>query len=139
MPLYSWHILQLRVVCSLILFTIRHGNFYVHFLNVLLFTRQPGMGRWFLCTFKWAIYYFIYKIKRRYRYCQSPNRSKQHYSKLTSLFPLLLMWCSGFPQSGKKAGFFSRSWNFEIGQGKIFFWQKGILWWWDISLTTTLM
>ena len=118
MPLYSWHILQLRVVCSLILFTIRHGNFYVHFSNVLLFTRQHGMGRWFLCTFKWASYYFIYKIKRRYRYCQSPNRSKQHYSKLTSLFPLLLMWCSGFPRSGKKVVFFFKVMKFWNWSGK---------------------
>ena len=31
--------------------------------------------------------------QRQHRYSQSPNRLK-NYSKLTSLFPLLLMWCS---------------------------------------------
>ena len=41
MSLCSWHILLLGVVCSLILFTNSHGNFSVHFSNVLLFTRLP--------------------------------------------------------------------------------------------------
>ena len=59
MFLCSWHILLLGVVCSLILFTISHGNFSVHFTSVLLFTWLP---EWAL-GFKWTIYYFIYKIK----------------------------------------------------------------------------
>ena len=39
--------------------------------------------------------YLLYHLQnqRQYRYCESPNCSK-HYSKLTSLFPLLLMWWS---------------------------------------------
>ena len=52
-----------------------------------------GMDRWFLCTFEWTIYCFIYKIKGDIGTVSNQNHSK-HYSKLTLLFPLLLMWCS---------------------------------------------
>jgi len=36
---------------------------------------------------------FHLQDQRQYRYCQSPNCST-HYSKLTSLFTLLLVLCS---------------------------------------------
>jgi len=33
------------------------------FFKRALVYKTTGMGRWFLCTFKLTIYYFIYKIK----------------------------------------------------------------------------
>ena len=63
------------------------------FSNVLLFTQLP---EWPLVSVYFQMNYLLFLLQnqRHYRsYCQSPNRSK-HCAKLTSLFPLLLMWCS---------------------------------------------
>ena len=96
----------------------------VHFSNVLLFTRQPGMGRWFLCTFKWAIYYFIYKIKRQYRYCQSPNRSKNTIQNWPRYF--LCFWCGvqGSHGQGKRCFFFQGHEILKLVREKWFFGKK---------------
>ena len=70
-------------------------NFSVHSLNVFLFTRLP---EWASVRFQMNYSLFHLQDQRQYRYCQSPNCST-HFSKLTSLFTLLLMWCSTFENS----------------------------------------
>ena len=49
-------------------------------------------GRLVSVHFQMNYLLFHLQNQRQYRYCQSPNHIK-HYSKLTSLFTLLLIWC----------------------------------------------
>jgi len=69
----------------------------VHFSNVLLFT---GLPEWAVFSVHFQMNYLLFHLQnqRQYRYCQSPNCWK-HYSKLTLLFSLLLMWCSAVENS----------------------------------------
>ena len=95
MSLCSWHILQLRVVCYLISFTISHGNFTDHSSCLHDYRYGP------LVSVRFQMNYLLFCLQdqRQYQYyCQSPNCST-HYSKLTSLFTLLLLWCSAVENS----------------------------------------
>ena len=56
-----WHILQLRVVCSLNLQSATDTFLFI--LQTFSCLHDNRNGQLVLCTFKWNIYYFIYKIK----------------------------------------------------------------------------
>ena len=92
MSLCSWHILQLRVVYSLILFRISHGNFSVHYSNVFLFTRLQvwAVG---ICGLSNELVTISFTRSKAISLLLSVTKLVTHYSKLTSLFTLLLLWC----------------------------------------------
>ena len=92
MSLCSWHILQLGVACSLTLFTISHGHFSIHFSNMLLFTRLPEWAVGF-CALSNELFTISF-TKSKAKSALSVIESFKTLFKLTSLFPLLLMWCS---------------------------------------------
>ena len=88
MSLCSWHILQLGVVCSLILFTATKTSLLIFQTCSFLHDYWNGL----LVSVHFQINYVLFHSQNQWQY-QPPNRLK-HYSKLTSLFHLLLMWCS---------------------------------------------
>jgi len=85
--LCSWHILQLIVVYSLLLFTISHEtSLSILWTFSCLHDCQNGL----LCAFKWTIRYFIYKIKGNIGTVS--HQIVQHIFQNWSRY-LLCFWC----------------------------------------------
>ena len=91
MSLCYLHILQLRVVCYLILFRISHSNFSVHSSNIFLFTQLPVWAVAF-CGPSNKLSTILFTRSKAISILLSELFT--YYSKLTSLFTLLLLGCS---------------------------------------------
>ena len=90
---YSWESFVLWF-----LLRISHGNFTVHSSNIFLFTRLPVWAVGF-CAFSNDLFTISFTRSKAISVLLSVSELFTHYSKLTSLFTLLLLWCSAFENS----------------------------------------